>query len=388
MPLKRNFLTRLGLWPISVVLCAVAALGMDLGDFLGGSVWFTWHTWVLEVAGIILLVLTAWRPGLFGLTFIAFQCIASMLPLPWAVGAVSIFVYLLIGYFVFTEYYWLAVVGGLLITVTDLFGYNPKVNFLSVITFDVFALLFAALIGWILRTREESVEEARLKLEETQRDKERAIGLVRENLASTLHDKSVAELSHVVMLCDGLLNSNESENKRKIEMIVSESRQAMRHLREMIGGLKKGESNSGEVISLSETVGNARSLARTCDIELTVMLPDKVEETLDQTSLGILQIFIGEIATNLVKYAEKGTFARIEGDFTDEALQVVSTNQVSQNVVVNQTMSSRQGVGHLAALLSERGGRLNYSSNGKLWMILALIPIVRTSQFEDAKKTR
>lgn len=355
-----------------------------MGDFFGGSPWFTLQTWILEATGIALLVAAGWMPRFFGTAFILFQLTCTLLPSPWGINASALCVYAIIGYLIFIHSYALAIVSAVSIIIVNVIGADSGINIVQSTIFEVLTFLLTGIVAWLLDLRNKSVLEARAELAAARKENESTLAALREDLADALHDQSVAELSHVVMLCDSVCNASvSSDAQSQILKIQEESRNALKHLRAMISTLQNGAVEVVDNVGFPQLIERYVDLAGGCGIDLAIDLPSRIHSRLNPIDSVLLRLVLAELTTNLVKYGKRNSTANLIVNNDGNTLVVTATNRITSDLRQEEDMHSKHGLNHLTAVLKSRGGTLEYATQGDLWLTLVTIPNANVEPHPD-----
>lgn len=374
MSIKNKILSRLSIWQLSTMLCAVAILTLDFADSFSDGRISAWQTWITEIVGIALITFVAWKPKIFAIVFICYESVIILAPSPWGAGATAIFVYVVIGYYTFMNNKLLAMISGTIILITDTVGLINNITASSIIISDSFFIMVAGIIGMILKEYDKAVKQSREEAERNKKYGEQAINAMRENLANSLHDKSVAELSRVVMLCESLSLSDSNNRDNTVAIVKEESRLALKHLRETIRWLSQGKAREPSYSNLEQILERCQNIVLSYGIKLEMQVSSEFFETTNAGDTEFFQILITELTTNLIKFGERNSYAKIDVEISNNGFYIISTNRCSLETHADVTLSSGTGLNKINTALQEKGGYLKYSSQEGIWLLVAFLP--------------
>lgn len=341
------------------MLCAVEILTLDFADSFSDGGISTWQTWITEIVGIALITFVAWKPKIFAIVFICYESVIILAPPPWGAGATAIFVYVVIGYYIFMNNKLLAVISGTIILITDTIGLVNNITTSSIMLSDSFFIMVAGIIGMILKEYEKAVKQSREEAERNKKYGEQAINSMRENLANSLHDKSVAELSRVVMLCESLSLSDSNNQDNTAAIVKEESRLALEHLRETIRWLSQGKAREQSSSNLEQILEKCQNIVLSYGIKLEMQVSSEFFETINAGDTELFKMLIAELTTNLMKFGERNSYARIDLEINDNGFYVISTNRCSPKTHMDKTLSSGTGLNKINTALQKKVDILN-----------------------------
>ncbi|WP_019194909.1 sensor histidine kinase [Corynebacterium timonense] len=211
----------------------------------------------------------------------------------------------------------------------------------------------------------------RLIAAENQRRLEDEMERRREELTRALHDSVATTLTSVVMRAEtlGLTSPSDSEQRRTLELIADETRQAMQEIRHLLQVVR--EDAHAEDTTIERTVGEQISV--TARLLRSHGFDVRVDARASVCSYafpaGFEHVFT-ELATNAIKYAAPGTSVELRVSHSRRGLHCSVTNELSDSrgpATASPHLTSGLGLEEARRVVERHGGRWKARPKGRRW---------------------
>ncbi|MDD7384125.1 MAG: hypothetical protein SPI12_06290 [Actinomycetaceae bacterium] len=196
---------------------------------------------------------------------------------------------------------------------------------------------------------------------------------LRQDLAVLLHDSTAKDLSRIALISRDL--QSEYPDEPLLAQLADIASSASRRVRPLILNL----TIQPHADTLTTIIAHAQQMLATRSITLDVDIPDMLDALISPQSqqCRIAGLVVREGATNILKYAPRGSAASL--DIVDDgiALCITLSNTVSDNV--QEGMTGGFGLRHLDEQVAAIDGTLSHMNLDGNWIVYATIPHERTA---------
>lgn len=311
------------------------------------------------------LAVAPWIGFLGDLFYIALFVIADLF------GHGSSFVFPVIGVFLIVvvwiiEHHALRAI--LLLAGTAALGIALSENPLARLASEAVIAVLVLAIGFVLRAYSDRAAVSARELAAQRRASREAVASVRGELAAQLHDTIAKDLARVAILAQNLAIAH-PELAREITPMATIAQDASRRLRPMIMDLNLAVARP----SLRAAVKESTIMLRSRAIVLNVEMVADIDELLCRQAMLTASLFVREAATNVLKYGQPSTSAKLYVDLGESELALMISNQIATDPG-DHTLTGGFGLANLQSRIESEGGRMGFASTGTQWMINATIP--------------
>ena len=198
----------------------------------------------------------------------------------------------------------------------------------------------------------------------------------KESLIRTLHDSVATSLTSVIMRSEALSvrHTTEPEIHAELTAIADQARTSMQEIRSLLDVLHQdtGSRKSESELPVSQQLVTLAKFIK--DHGFTVALTDtRLHMPLNADSLVALQEILGEIATNIIKYAKPRSVVSITVN-DNEDMVIIRIENSLHNFETKLHLSSGMGLPAISQLAATLGGAVNTISNSTNWTTELRIP--------------
>ncbi|AWB82842.1 hypothetical protein C3B44_11305 [Corynebacterium yudongzhengii] len=255
------------------------------------------------------------------------------------------------------------------ITVLGLFDTNQSAWITDPVAVSVWVvvLLLAVLVGRIVRQR----EQVRAQMAENYRRR-------RAELARALHDSVAASLTNVIVRAEvlGLKQAGgDPEKELQLRAIIEDSRRSMGQVRELIRVLESSDTESLEREFTPAEAVFSDEYRRLSSHGFDVRANTAPSVVLTTDARALVEDFVREVATNIIKYAPAGSAVIIHHVVHDGHYLLEITNDTDPVPEhTDQDMSTHRGLRDLSERAAHLGGRLEAGARIGQWTTVLELP--------------
>lgn len=239
----------------------------------------------------------------------------------------------------------------------------------------VLGTAFATAIGIGLRWNQRHVEALRVDAEQSRRDALVAQETIQHELAAALHDTVARDLVQIIVDSQSIARrAPDPGTAEEVDHLGDLGRDAMRHVRSMMGGAPTGGLQIVEPIA--SVVATCADMLRGREIPLEAQLPDDIDTACPPRVLRILALALREGTTNIDRYGRAGSPARLLIEVLDGGgAALTMTNSIDPTSQDARTvLMGGYGLDNLSRAVANEGGKVHFGSTGGTWMLTVTQP--------------
>lgn len=301
---------------------------------------------------------------------------------PWVATGASAYLFVLVVFHWAWRGWWKQSLAAVLLNSTAvMIGFADKYN-LTAGLFICGLSIFAFVTGCMLRSYFKENIRLNLQMELERYRQESLLRQIRQHISMELHDYTAGTLSRIVSLSTQLLESfNENRDIsihtiEKLELLHSESVQALRELRGTISMLGENASSRVTNVTLAEELDNVKAVAIGYGFNLQIDFCSEDFANLNEDCSDILKNCVREALTNLIKYGdatEECSFM-LEVDDVDDVIILTAVNSVG-TPITESVLSRGSGLDFLRRRVRKAGGKLEAGTTGNRWVLHIEVPL-------------
>lgn len=335
----------------------------------------------IAVAGLAMAVFIFW-PRIGGWVFLAAITVINLIP-QMQVGALAFLVMAVLFDWGWHKHGIDLVLGTVIVAASYSIGASGE--YVASIIF-LLLLAFSGVSGFAVRYYLDQRDAAVKKLWEEKTAAANREQEYKDSVATQLHDSLAGTLSVLASLSENISREIGDTNpavRDKVEMLGTQTREALGELRSMIQILDRKDSNTEKPLSPVDSLQRAKSLIEGFELELRTDFQPSTFTNLPKLAENLFNACLRESVTNLIKYAKPGSTCTISVNRSSETLEYMAKNQVS-GVLRDAVMSSGRGLSILHKKLVEAGGQLKVWEVNGWWYFNADIPLAEGGTHGDS----
>lgn len=202
------------------------------------------------------------------------------------------------------------------------------------------------------------------------REWDRDIQRRRETVGRQLHDSVASSLTSLIMRLEGMSLREDLPSQAREELIelAGQARTSMKEVRGLLRALSTDDAPRENKPAPSITAQLQKTTHQLKEHGFTVKTTGNSPATrLSADELIVLKEVFGELATNIVKYAEPASTVTIDFKDSNEGIHVSFANAITTERKPSH-LSTDMGLPALAQLMESIGGSIATTSNSESWL--------------------
>lgn len=244
---------------------------------------------------------------------------------------------------------------------------NPRASLIGILL----GTSFAVLIGELLRFFREKHLADTMKVADLQSELENTSSLVRKEVAESLHDSALKDLSMIMLLSGGSgEESSGGPEMKKINDFANDANRKIRDILDMNFDLTPELSGSfEEVVALSRETLGLRRIKLDEGIQSLVSLP------MNNSQRNLVAMVLREGCANVVKYAPAGSTCIMSADVENGSVHLSITSPMRSPNPSAVASNGGFGLRSLSGQATRLGGSLSHWVFQDNWVLKLELPV-------------
>lgn len=284
-------------------------------------------------------------------------------------------IYLVLGYWISRKWYLPAVVGFGTVALAEIANSDtPFPTAAGILIGATFSVVSGTVVGYFYKRVQAEEELSKFFEEQATKTSDE----VRADLARTLHDSVVRDLSRISLISNA--SRPDSADSDRWKLVESLSLGALEKLRRLGAERVAEETNTTESPDFGSLVHDCQVMLSSHGIALETDESRYEYCFADSRAPRVLSHGVLEACTNVAKYAPRDTVARLTMSTDDGQLSMLISNDVHMNHKSPHGLSGGLGISALSAEASLLGGSVHCWTIQNKWFFALQLPLDNEKQ--------